>query len=275
MYDWLSSTADLSIQVIIVHDKGRDRTASELRDIVSDLDSENIILIEGEYGSPGLARNAGLALASSKWVTFWDSDDSPEVSKYLALVNLAEKHSCTMAAAGFRVIDDKTKRTIRTFSYSSNHASNLITTAINPGIWRMIFSANLVENIKFLNIRVAEDQYFIAQCLTKNPVIYFEEAFVYNYYINPDFQNSRKKDNLRDLATSLKLVSNLEEKGNTRLNEFLEVLLIRQSLTYIKNFRNFASVVIAIKLMKNFLKLSMNRKFQIIKNINNEKLLKT
>ena len=65
-----------NIEVILVHDFQDDTTSIQLAKIFNARrNAKCLVLIEGEYCGPGLARNAGLQLATRKYVAFWDSDD--------------------------------------------------------------------------------------------------------------------------------------------------------------------------------------------------------
>jgi glycosyltransferase involved in cell wall biosynthesis len=85
---WTIHTLDLNIEVIIIHDIGDLATGTELKKLIHENSLSNVILIEGRYGSPGFARNAGLEVATGEWFVFWDSDDRPLVNNVmLALSN--------------------------------------------------------------------------------------------------------------------------------------------------------------------------------------------
>ena len=77
--EWLSICRGLPIEIIVCHDVQDDQTGPELTKIFESLNLENkLIFLEGTYDSAGLARNAGIPLASGEWIVFWDSDDLPD-----------------------------------------------------------------------------------------------------------------------------------------------------------------------------------------------------
>ena len=62
--------------VALVYDESSDGTLKELKSIVGgNQRSEQIKILTGKFGSPGLGRNPGLTGASGEWACFWDSDD--------------------------------------------------------------------------------------------------------------------------------------------------------------------------------------------------------
>ncbi len=274
LFDWLKQSSKLPIEIILVHDEGIDKTGIELESIVDTLQSKNIILIHGIFGSPGEARNAGLNLAKAKWISFWDSDDSPEPLQYLSMLDSLESSQLKIAAGGFRTINEKSNKVIQTFSYTANDFENIMRTAMNPGIWRFIIGKDLIKTLKFTKIRAGEDQLFLATLLVDHPEILFHKSLIYSYVINPDIQNSRKKENLRDLAIAVVKTSHLKPMQNRELEAFLNLMIIRQGLTYIKNFQVKSEAVVILKVLKALVENAKRRNFYILRVLNQEKLLR-
>ena len=85
---WLRDIESSDVEVILIHDYRDQATADELIEIIARYKSGRLKLIEGNYGSAGMARNAGLNIATGRWIAFWDSDDLPEA---LVVVNTIEE----------------------------------------------------------------------------------------------------------------------------------------------------------------------------------------
>ena len=51
----------------------------------------NLEVVKGNFGSPGRSRNAGLSLATGRWIAFWDSDDEICVDQFIKMITNAEK----------------------------------------------------------------------------------------------------------------------------------------------------------------------------------------
>ena len=86
MSKWLRKVYLYPVEVIIVHDHRDKETLIELQSMVESFGNPKIILIDGEFGSPGISRNAGLKICSGSWVAFWDSDDSPDLESAIQIL---------------------------------------------------------------------------------------------------------------------------------------------------------------------------------------------
>jgi glycosyltransferase involved in cell wall biosynthesis len=83
---WLTRISNKPIEVILIHDKSDICTGPQLEKLLLEVNNPNVIYIEGEFGSPGLARNEGLKIASGEWVCFWDGDDIPMLDEIFLLL---------------------------------------------------------------------------------------------------------------------------------------------------------------------------------------------
>ena len=84
LYSWLPEASNFSLKIIMVHDVLDHETGPLLKQLFEEFKELNLTLIEGLYGNPGQARNAGLELASTHWIAFWDHDDKPVLNLYLS-----------------------------------------------------------------------------------------------------------------------------------------------------------------------------------------------
>ena len=73
----------------------------------------NLKVVVGEYGSPGIARNAGLRLATAEWVVFWDCDDAPiEENIFELILSVGDEYDAVIGS--YVVVDQKSMKVIRT-----------------------------------------------------------------------------------------------------------------------------------------------------------------
>ena len=229
--NWLHQEATKSMQVIIVHDYYDDETANELKQIISRTNLGNIRFLEGHFGNPGSARNAGLALANTAWISFWDSDDLPDVEEFLAMIQSADAQGAECAVGSFSdfrgSIESKGKKHV-VDSKNENYFDDI---AMNPGIWRWAFRSSILGNSRFLPIRMGEDVTFLADLNVVDRKIFSSSRIVYNYQTGFAGQLTSQSELISDLVISIEYLLTKLQKSSTRMKRFVSVLFCRQILT--------------------------------------------
>jgi glycosyltransferase involved in cell wall biosynthesis len=211
-----------SVRLIIVLDEVGTFTKELIYDLVKSNKNCDVTILEGKFGNPGGARNAGVALCESDWICFWDADDQPEVSNILKEISLKGSNS-DIIVGQYAVLDWMTNAKIR----RDQTESNLEAIAMNPGLWRHVFRSEAIEGIVFPDLRMAEDQVFLAHAYNKTLRVKFSESIFYNYYKNVPNQLTSTSKNLEDIEKSLTLLLNLHASPS----RFREILLVRQFVT--------------------------------------------
>ena len=79
---WLKEIKDLPIEVLLIHDKRDNDTSFELQVLLKKLQNRKIVFKEGVYGSPGMARNAGLEGVSNYWTCFLDFPSAECINEF-------------------------------------------------------------------------------------------------------------------------------------------------------------------------------------------------
>lgn len=127
--------------------------------------------IIGKFGSPGLARNAGLDECQSDYIIFWDVDDEPNVKGTISLLNYVISNEGDVGVGNwvFRDSPDKLQ------------GISPLSVGISPGIWRFLFRREFIRDLRFSPLKWGEDQLFILQTLAKSPKILACESAVYAY----------------------------------------------------------------------------------------------
>lgn len=230
LYSWISSIGDLPVEVILIHDKKDEKTGVELREIVNSLDNSKIAIIEGMYGAPGLARNAGLLIAAGEWVCFWDSDDLPQVEDFYVMVEAALASDSECAVGGFTAVHDVTGER-KSHLLTSNYLDEI---AINPGIWRFAFKRSALENLDFSSLLMAEDQLFLAKFGIPTRKIEIFSKSVYQYFVGENFHLTRNKIALQDLPTAVSYSFSLIGRLGNGDNRFASILLSRQVIAALR-----------------------------------------
>ena len=171
-------------------------------------------MIEGIYGNPGSARNAGLEQVNTDWICFWDSDDFPDVSKYLEMVEIADNKGYSIAKGGYEIFKPQinvSNHLIAPKISNKNFARHIM----DPGIWRYVFSRNVFGELRFPPLTMGEDQDFLVEVLLKEKDIYIFDEPVYTYKVGGGTQLTRNPSSFKDVGKSL---------------DYLEVLLINNQI---------------------------------------------
>lgn len=243
---WISElTEDPGAEVVVVHDLSVDTTGNELKLICEKYDS--VTLVHGQFGNPGSARNAGLQLSTGNWVSFWDCDDEPNVKEFLALIDKIESTKPDISFGRFKVFDEISKSVSEAPSWNSTVEENLIIVAQNPGIWRVIFSRDLISEIAFEALRMAEDQIFILAAIMKANKIRFSEKFIYTYFTGSNYHLTKNKSALQDLLQAFNQTSKMISAGNLEVRPFVYLMAARQFISGLK----FGTLSTRISLMKS------------------------
>lgn len=226
---WIAQISNYSVKIILVHDIQDHNTALELKKLVAEHLGLEIIQISGRFGSPGAARNNALHLIDSEWVAFWDCDDYPLLNNIFNAIDDTDG-GVEILVGGFIT------RTIGGSISSKRHSVNpsAISVSINPGVWRMVFKSELVSNLRFEKIMLAEDQLFLAKMnfITKK-VKYISNPF-YEYYTGGLNQLTNNPLLLRDLiVASDKILGELGDELSSDQTVFNLTLVLRQQITVI------------------------------------------
>jgi glycosyltransferase involved in cell wall biosynthesis len=194
------------LEVILVHDFQDEVTSIQLKEISNQrMDSGVLHLIEGRFGGPGLARNAGLQAATRKYVAFWDSDDLVYMSNFIEYVGEVLEENSDIGIAEFVSKKNDIYRRFHISGESFSDAFRFL--AIYPGLWRYVFKRETIEGLRFIESRMGEDQVFIAQALKSSKTIHLFHKPVYEYQISGEGQLTSDPKNLVCIINSLQEVS--------------------------------------------------------------------
>lgn len=230
---WVRSALKAGISIVLIHDLGDQETEVELRRFETTINSERLILISGTFNGPGAARNEGIRQLKTLFFCFWDSDDLPDITNFLEMVNLGMNEELEMVIGEY---SSKSGVEISEHKFGNNISGNLSKISLNPGIWRMIFSTRSFQEYKFQNLKLAEDQLFLAEIGFPEVRYKIFPKVVYQYEVGVEGSLTSKKSNFSDLAKSLKAINQLFSKSRTRIRRnFLLILMMRQTVTLLKN----------------------------------------
>jgi len=208
---WINQ-CDQRFQIILVCDSSTDNTSEELAQLKESQMSADVELLIGEFGSPGMARNAGMQLAKNDWLIFWDSDDVGEPKLLAKKLAMMDSQSFDAVVFGFEVHSSK-GRMKSWLNWPIDNSESLDQVSLNPGIWRICFNRRSLGKLEFNSLRMAEDQLFINDFLYLMPKLHFENAVIYKYFQGIENQLTSNHVALREIDWALeKLVIQL--RGN-------------------------------------------------------------
>ena len=230
---WINEVSlNPQIEAIVINDNSDDATSDELKRICQRL--ENIKLIEGNFGNPGSARNAGLDICQGKWVIFWDCDDEPNVQGSIDLVESNEKTSSDICFGAYKVFNENTGLVSNSPAWFSDRESNLNVVAQNPGIWRTIFAKELIEEIRFEPLKMAEDQIFISKALLSAREIAFSDTQIYTYFTGSLNHLTKNHSALQDLFPAFKRTMEILKASSPELSPLISLMAAKQFISGIK-----------------------------------------
>lgn len=233
LFSWVEEALSLDCEIVLVHDFLDQRTEDELVRFVTLQRGKKIKFVSYPFNSPGLARNAGLNETSGEFIAFWDSDDLPEIKEALKIASECQMTNSDIGIGSFRTCNE-TGEILRKYPIESQ--KNIIKIAIYPGLWRMLFRASILKNIKFTNLLLAEDQIFLTELKFAEKKILFKENLIYTYTLLRKGSLTSVNKNLPDLISALLLLLNLIGFNKNKDSiDFELTLFIRNSITVIKN----------------------------------------
>lgn len=107
--------------------------------------------------------------------------------------------------------------------------------ALNPGIWRFIFNKEILKDIEFANLRMAEDQVFLAKILSQSPEIYISDKVIYNYCVGNSSQLTYNSNSIADLVYSVELTMGILLQCKSKYKSVLNVFLARQIISALRH----------------------------------------
>jgi len=251
---WLIRIIDKPIEVILIHDKSDIHTGPQLKKIIFEAKNPNVIYIEDEFGSPGLARNEGLKLVSGEWVCFWDADDLPILDEIFLLFEKKFDSGIDCIVASYISIDLQTsERIIHRIS-----ERNQVIIGLNPGLWRFIFRKTSLSKIKFTDLLMAEDQVFLAEYLSNKRIMHISSEITYTYFKGNLLSLTNNKFALNDLGKSSKYTLQIMNRTNDGDLLIIGVMLARQVISGIKHGNLKCKIFVILNLIRGII-LSKNK----------------
>ena len=231
---WVEESHAYDMQVILVHDYKDLETRIELEQILREHKDPRLQFVQGKFGNPGKARNVGLELATGDWVAFWDSDDLPKLKNIFCQIKENNQDADVLIGRyqKFHILT-------HTSCIPEGSEPNILSVALNPGIWRMIFKRASIIESRFPSLRMGEDQAFLSSIRLADLSIKFCSEIFYQYNIGNSFQLTNSKDALDDLPKATKMILRQSLQSSKALRHFQLKLVARQQLTLLHKSHGF------------------------------------
>lgn len=228
--NWILKLSSPEVSVLLAHDVQDSSTARILQSILAEARNSRIHLIDSTLNSPGLTRNLGIGYLQSDWTWFVDADDLPEISDALTIIEMANKDSEVLIANySLMFIDSKQK------NKTLINSQTLESVAMNPGLWRMIFRTDQINEHKFKKYRMGEDQLFLMDFGIFHRRVQFFQTSIYTYFKNVHGQLTSRKKDILEITDVISETVTIFKDANESEKKLIGVVLLRQLLTLIKN----------------------------------------
>ena len=254
MEEWVGKlSSNPQIEIIIIDDYSDEATSSELKAICEKY--ENLKFIEGNFGNPGSARNAGLEICQGKWIIFWDSDDEPDVENFLTLLKSIDARNSDICFGRYEVFNEKSGSRLESPAWTSNKDRDLSIVARNPGIWRIVFARDLIEGMRFEPLRMAEDQIFICEAISRASKVVFAENQIYTYFTGSNNHLTKNSAALQDLLPAFNRTIELLKSSTVEVAPFLSLMAAKQMISGCRygNMRTILGILVVFFRKKLFI----------------------
>ena len=185
----INQTMFQDMELIIIDDGSVDNCGKVIDEYA--LKYQNIRCKHIQNGGVSNARNTGLDMCNGEFVTFVDADDYFDDCFIENLFN-AMDDGCDITCSGF-IAEYPTKNVVscpieaRCLDKNKTIYEFLIADQLEPNVTDKLFRTNLIGNKRFdATIAIAEDKYFLFQCLKEVRKIKLIPVANYHYVMNDD-----------------------------------------------------------------------------------------
>ena len=225
----------INAETILVFDGASQNEINQIKEII-EIEHKDVILASVNCNNPGGSRNVGKALATGDWITFWDCDDVPNALEIQSIIKEADylEQDVVVGRFEFVYLDDDSNEVFRKESKKLLKSDWEFIVGLTPGIWRFGFRNSIAKSIDFPELRMGEDQVFIARLLSKKALVFLSNKIAYNYLVGSNTQLTSNLNVINDKVIAAKL---LAENFKENDNDFLKLkftMLIKMHLSIFK-----------------------------------------
>ena len=221
-----AQSGNLPIEFVLVHDGNDIGTSNDLK-ILSE--KYQVSVVQGNFNSPGLARNYGMENTKANWIAFWDSDDVGNPNALTEAVSKANSHT-NILIGGYRTHLISNDQVSKIFMPSRK----LDKLMINPGCWRFVFRKEFILETKFPKMKMGEDQVFLAKLrIDESQVTFIDDCF-YTYFIGNMNQLTSSASSVAEVLEATKEIGEFIQ-NNYEVKKYIYVINARLILSALKN----------------------------------------
>jgi glycosyltransferase involved in cell wall biosynthesis len=202
-----------NLQIILIDDGSTDRSPA-ICDEWKERDPR-ITVIHQPNGGLSRARNAGLKVATGKFVGFVDSDDWIEPNMVECLLAALQKTDADIAVGGFEGFTEdsksipyaKAKSTERSLCSTGDALKRLLLLRgfIRNFVWNKLYRRTVLSGIAFPEGRLYEDVTWTAQVIGNAKSVVCVNQIFYHYLHRPDSLSRDDRQFIRRLQDELEL----------------------------------------------------------------------
>jgi glycosyltransferase involved in cell wall biosynthesis len=204
LFTWLPLAEGRNLEIILVLDQFSHQASPEFLNSAKPLISPRFKVVSGAFGSPGGARNFGLAEATGDWVAFWDSDDLPNLENFLEMVDRAHSQQCQVAVGSFTWQSEIHAQEFKSYVNPGTIDQLIQSVGRTPGIWRFAVKRRSLVS-PFSTLQMAEDQDFLLANKYLSRKVFISTEEVYEYFTGSEMHQTSSPANFKDLRRALNL----------------------------------------------------------------------
>lgn len=176
-------------ELVVVDDRSQDATHSLLDELAIRVGERMKVVHREDNCGPAAARNVGLGLASGRWITFIDSDDVYLPSRLETMIDATNDSTDVVVCRHELVALDGTvtERGARAGNLPGPEAAAATLREERTNyVWDKLFRASIVQDLRFPDIRRAEDNVFTVTALMRARNVRYLEEVGYRYMVSTE-----------------------------------------------------------------------------------------
>ena len=210
------------IEIICINDGSTDNSLDILKEYEK-LD-DRISVSSQENSGQSVARNNGIDMANGEYIYFMGSDDYLELNAFEEIYNKCDENDLDLLVFKLINFDDGSSEKYTSEYYEmepltyldgevfnlKDIGENALNFAVSPP--GKLFKRELIENIKFPQNLIFEDNLFFAEALLKAKRVSFYNKHLYNRRIRADSTTTTKDIRFADSITIINKIIDLSKK---------------------------------------------------------------